>query len=209
MTEHISCDCKCTLNITTCNSDQNWNNRTCQCECKNYCKCKENYSTCICENSKYSKIIFDTSVTDCDKIVIVIDIISTKKTNTIATNVTSTASINWHSNIVRDCYILHTVLLVIILILASTIICFYYAKEKCTIKKLENEFRIKNCASCYFDDIIKLEDFDLDNALIDKIWNESILIYKISYKTLIDPKPLRIRFDKIDGFVRICDGTRY
>ena len=150
MTEHISCDCKCTLNITTCNSDQNWNNRTCQCECKNYCKCKENYSTCICENSKYSKIIVDTSVTDCDKIVIVIDIMSTKKTNTIATNVTSIASINWHSNIVRDCYI-----------------------------------------------------------LIDKIWNESILIYKISYKTLIDPKPLRIRFDKIDGFVRIYDGTRY
>ena len=35
------------------------------------------------------------------------------------------------------------------------------------------------------------------------------MIYDISYKTLIDPKPLRIRFDKIDGFVRIYDGTRY
>ena len=29
----------------------------------------------------------------------------------------------------------------------------------------------------------------------------------ISYKTLIDPKPLRIRFDKIDGFIRIFSGT--
>ena len=25
----------------------------------------------------------------------------------------------------------------------------------------------------------------------------------------IGPKPLRIRFDKIDGFIRIYDGTRY
>ena len=28
-------------------------------------------------------------------------------------------------------------------------------------------------------------------------------------KTLIGPKPLCIRFDKIDGFIRIYDGTRY
>ena len=28
-------------------------------------------------------------------------------------------------------------------------------------------------------------------------------------KTLIGPKPLRIRFDKTDGFIRIYDGTRY
>ena len=33
--------------------------------------------------------------------------------------------------------------------------------------------------------------------------------YKISYKTLIDPKPLCIRFDQIDGFIRIYDGTTY
>ena len=35
------------------------------------------------------------------------------------------------------------------------------------------------------------------------------LIYDISYKTLIGPKPLRSRFDKIDGFIIIYDGTRY
>ena len=34
-----------------------------------------------------------------------------------------------------------------------------------------------------------------------------ILRFMISYKTLIDPKPLRIRFDKIDGFIRIFSGT--
>ena len=35
------------------------------------------------------------------------------------------------------------------------------------------------------------------------------MIYDISYKTLIGLNPLRIRFDKIYGFIRIYDGTRY
>ena len=35
------------------------------------------------------------------------------------------------------------------------------------------------------------------------------LIYNISYKNLNDGKPLRIRFNKIDGFIRVYDGTRY
>ena len=35
------------------------------------------------------------------------------------------------------------------------------------------------------------------------------MIYDISHKTSIDAKPLRIRFDKINGFIRIYGGTRY
>ena len=35
------------------------------------------------------------------------------------------------------------------------------------------------------------------------------MVYDISYKTLIDAKPLHIRFSKVDGFVRVYDGTRY
>ena len=35
------------------------------------------------------------------------------------------------------------------------------------------------------------------------------MIYGISYKTLIDPKPLDISFNKIDGFTRIYDWTRH
>ena len=35
------------------------------------------------------------------------------------------------------------------------------------------------------------------------------MTYDFSYKTLIGSKPLRIRFDKIDGFITIYDGTRY
>ena len=35
------------------------------------------------------------------------------------------------------------------------------------------------------------------------------MIYGISYKTMIGAKPVRIRFDKIDGFIRIYDGNTY
>ena len=45
--------------------------------------------------------------------------------------------------------------------------------------------------------------------LIDEKSHESILIYGISYKTLIDWKPLHIRFFVIDAFIRIYDGARH
>ena len=65
---------------------------------------------------------------------------------------------------------------------------------------------MRNRTCCYFDDIIKLENFDIDHIPLDKKSHENILIYNILYKNLIDSKPLRIRFDKIDGFIRIYDG---
>ena len=68
---------------------------------------------------------------------------------------------------------------------------------------------IKSRACHYLDDIIKLEDFDLNNFLIDEKLHGNILIYDISYKTLIGAKLLRIRFDKINRYIRIYDGTRY
>ena len=37
----------------------------------------------------------------------------------------------------------------------------------------------------------------------------NIFSFMTLYKTLIGPVPLRIRFNKEDGFIRICDGTRY
>ena len=89
-----------------------------------------NPSTCICENSKYLKSVADTSVSECDEIVIAIDNSRTKKTNTIATVVTGTALINCQSKKIRDYSILHTVLLAIILLFIITIICYHYEKQK-------------------------------------------------------------------------------
>ena len=55
--------------------------------------------------------------------------------------------------------------------------------------------------------MIKIEDFDLRNILIDEKSYENILVYNIQYKRLI--KPLRITFNKIDGFIKVYDGTKY
>ena len=64
-------------------------------------------------------------MTECDKIVTVMDIVSTKEA--VATIVTITAS-NCHSIKVKDCYILRTVLLEITLLLIIITTC--YAKQK-------------------------------------------------------------------------------
>ena len=49
------------------------------------------------------------------------------------------------------------------------------------------DIRSRTCY--YFDDIIKIEDLDLDNILIDGKSSKNILVYDISHKTLIDSKP--------------------
>ena len=58
-------------------------------------------------------------------------------------------------------------------------------------KMENNEFKkvsIKIRMCYYFDDIIKLEDFDFDNIFIDQKSHNNILIYYIWHKTLIRPK---------------------
>ena len=71
------------------------------------------------------------------------------------------------------------------------------------------EINNKNRTFYYFDDIIKTEDFDFDNILLDEKSYENILVYDISYKILIGEKSLHISFDKTDGSIRVYYGTRY
>ena len=68
------------------------------------------------------------------------------------------------------------------------------------------EINIKNRACFYFNGIIKIENFDFSYTLIDKKSCENILVYKISYETLISAKPLRFRLDKTDGPIRAYDA---
>ena len=75
MSKHISCDCKCKFYTTTGNSNQKWNNSS------------WNPSTYICENDEYLKIISDDAKIVCDESISVMDIVPTKMTYTIATNV--------------------------------------------------------------------------------------------------------------------------
>ena len=74
------------------------------------------------------------------------------------------------------------------------------------------EIHIKNCTCYYFGDIMRVVGIDFDNILLDeKSYKtyENILIDNIPYKTFMGTKPLRIRFDEMDGFIKIYDGIRY
>ena len=48
----------------------------------------------------------------------------------------------------------------------------------------------------------------LDEKLYEEK-KENILIYDISYKTSTGAKPLRIRYDKTDRFIKISNEVRY
>ena len=72
-----------------------------------------------------------------------------------------------------------------------------------------NKININNRTCYYFDDIIK----DRDIYSVDISWDEksyetyqNILFYNISYKRSTGPKPLHIRFDKTNGFIRVLDA---
>ena len=71
------------------------------------------------------------------------------------------------------------------------------------------KYCIKNRTFYYFDVIVKPEDFETDNILIDEKSHEITLIYEISYKIFIGRKPLLIRFDKIYRVTESYDGTTY
>ena len=97
--------------------------------------------------------------------------------------------------------------------------------------KIKNELKetdIKNPVYYYFRDIINGTKVNFSNILLKKKLYENVSVYNISYKTPTSPKPLHIRFDKIDGFImvfdvkikhlvlfdyglldKICDKTRY
>ena len=51
--------------------------------------------------------------------------------------------------------------------------------------------------------------FSFNSILIHEKSQENILIYDISHRTLIGAKPFHIKFDKIDKFIKVYDGTRY
>ena len=55
-------------------------------------------------------------------------------------------------------------------------------------------------------DIINGTKINFSNILLDKKLYENISVYNILYKTPTGPKPLRIKFDKIDGFIISLDG---
>ena len=118
------------------------NNDKCRCESKNleeYHACEKDFIwnpvTCICQSGKYLGSIIDDGGITCQEIINAADSVSTK----VSTNFMSVASINFHYKKVRDkidCYIMHTVLLVVILLFIIALICYHYAKHWLKPKKI-------------------------------------------------------------------------
>ena len=73
LTKHISCKCKCKVDVRKSQSNQKWNNDKCWCERKKHYICEKDYiwnpATCSCENGKYLTSINDNSVITCDEII--------------------------------------------------------------------------------------------------------------------------------------------
>ena len=68
---------------------------------------------------------------------------------------------------------------------------------------------IKNCTCYYFGDTIKGRDIYSVHIFLDEKSYETyknIFVYRSSYKNTTRPKPLRIRLDKIDGFIKVHGG---
>ena len=115
----------------------------------------------------------------CNEIISVLDVVSTKTTNTIAINV----PINYGGRKIRlkiDCYILHRVLLLIILLLLITVTSYHYTKKHwCTINiKRKITFVLKG--TCYYcGKKLKLQDFDIHNILVSEKLQKNNLICDI------------------------------
>ena len=57
--------------------------------------------------------------------------------------------------------------------------------------------------------LINIKNFSLDNILIDEDLYENIFIYSTTYIMWYGAQPLRIIFDKINGYIRNYYGTKY
>ena len=71
------------------------------------------------------------------------------------------------------------------------------------------EIDIKNCTCYYFDDIMRVIEINFSDILLSKKSHKNTLICDVSYKPFMGAKPSCIRFDEIDGFIKIYDEIRY
>ena len=77
---------------------------------------------------------------------------------------------------------------------------------ECNDELKEINYKILTCY--FFDDIIKMQDFEFGNILLDEKPYQNVLIYNTLYKTLISTKQLHMRFNKVDRTIRVFDRAR-
>ena len=91
----------------------------------------------------------------------------------------------------------------------ANIIHKIFETNVCIKNKMKSKIDTKNCTCFYFDDMCKDRNIYSVDILLDKKsyeTYENILVYNILYKTSTSPRQLCIRFNKLDGFIRVLDG---
>ena len=190
LTKDISRKCKCKFDGRICNSNQKWNNDKCRCECKKHHICEKgciwNPATCSCKNDKYLASIIDDPVITCDEIIYAEAKLNDEETKTVPTNYNEK---NITCKTENFYIILGFLLITIALLISVSIYCYlikYRAKQKHLLpfhetnnelkmfvliiyyQKTESknelkEIDIKNHTCYYFNDVIKIKDFDINN----------------------------------------------
>ena len=85
------------------------------------------------------------------------------------------------------------------------------------MSKKVKDIDIKNQTYYYFNDMISIKYFDLNNTKIDEKSYKNILIYYIGYVTIKDSKyvkiysvnPLYLIFNKVNGYFQEINGNKY
>ena len=76
---------------------------------------------------------------------------------------------------------------------------------KYKLKMFVEYINIKNRTYYFFDDIIKLKEFDPNNIKFDKNLYKNILIYYVTYVTIKDRKYVKI--NTVNTYVKQCMDT--
>ena len=85
------------------------------------------------------------------------------------------------------------------------------------MSKKVKDIDTKNHTYLFFDDIITIKNFDLNNIKIDENSNKNILTYYIGYITIKDSKyvkinsvnPLYLIFSKVNGYFEKINKNKY
>ena len=85
------------------------------------------------------------------------------------------------------------------------------------MSNIVKDINIKDHAYYFFDDIINIKDFDLNNIKIDERSYKNILIYYTTYVTIKDSKcvkinsvnPLHLKFNKMNRYFEEINENKY
>ena len=67
------------------------------------------------------------------------------------------------------------------------------------------EIDIKNRTCYYFDDAMAVSGISFKDFLLKEEQQKNTLTYDVSWKIFSGDKSFHIRFDKIDGFIKVYD----